>query len=90
MLRREATPARGEHELCVHRDLEHARLTASAYRVRRCEAKFGFPANRRFPMNDAEHARLAIGGATRSFNAGNITAGQRDRIQAEARAKLKG
>ena len=26
-----------------------------------------------FPMNDAKHQRLAIGGATRSYNAGNIS-----------------
>ena len=81
MLRREAT-------LTGYED-QAMKLDAEA-RKKIPKAKFGFPAKRRFPMNDAEHARLAIGGATRSFNAGNITAGQRDRIQAEARAKLKG
>ena len=41
-----------------------------------------------FPINDREHARLAIGGATRSERAGNISAGQASAIKAKARAKL--
>lgn len=41
-----------------------------------------------FPINDANHARLAIGGATRSFRAGNISHAMMIRIQAKARAKL--
>ena len=43
-----------------------------------------------FPINDANHARLAISGATRSANAGNISSGQATAIKAKARAKLKG
>lgn len=43
---------------------------------------------KRFPMGDATHQRLAIGGATRAENAGNISASTADRIKAEARAKL--
>lgn len=43
-----------------------------------------------FPVNDPEHARLAIGGATRSERAGNISAGEAAKIKAKARAKLKG
>lgn len=46
--------------------------------------------NGSFPIGDRKHARLAIGGATRSYNAGNISKGTEDRIKAEARAKLKG
>lgn len=42
----------------------------------------------RFPINDPNHARLAISGATRSEHAGNISAATADRIKAEARAKL--
>ena len=41
-----------------------------------------------FPMNDANHARLAISGATRSERAGNISASQEASIKAKARRKL--
>jgi hypothetical protein len=41
-----------------------------------------------FPIGDAKHARLAIGGATRSANAGNISQGEAARIKSKARAKL--
>ena len=41
-----------------------------------------------FPMNDPTHARMAISGATRSFNAGNISASKEASVKAEARAKL--
>jgi hypothetical protein len=43
---------------------------------------------RSFPINDANHARLAIGGATRSERAGNISASEAERIKAKARGKL--
>lgn len=42
-----------------------------------------------FPMNDKKHQRLAISGATRSFNAGNISKSKEDSIKAKARGKLK-
>lgn len=41
-----------------------------------------------FPIGDPTHARLAIGGATRSFRAGNISAGKEAQIKSAARAKL--
>jgi hypothetical protein len=41
-----------------------------------------------FPINDAKHARLAIGGATRSERAGNISASKAASIKAKARRKL--
>lgn len=41
-----------------------------------------------FPMNDAKHQRLAIGGATRSARAGNISASKEASIKAIARRKL--
>jgi hypothetical protein len=44
--------------------------------------------NGSFPIGDAKHARLAIGGATRSYNAGNISASTESKIKAEARAAL--
>lgn len=43
-----------------------------------------------FPVGDAKHARLAIGGATRSEHAGNISHATADRIRSEARARLHG
>lgn len=41
-----------------------------------------------FPIGDKKHARLAIGGATRSFNAGNISSSKEVQIKSEARTKL--
>lgn len=41
-----------------------------------------------FPIGGPKHARLAIGGATRSFNAGNISAGKEASIKSQARKKL--
>jgi hypothetical protein len=43
---------------------------------------------RSFPISDKKHARLAIGGATRSERAGNISASEAARIKANARSKL--
>jgi hypothetical protein len=42
-----------------------------------------------FPIPDKNHARLAIGGATRSQRAGNISAAEAAAIKAKARRKLK-
>lgn len=41
-----------------------------------------------FPVNDDTHARMAISGATRSYNAGNIGKGTEEAVKAKARAKL--
>jgi len=41
-----------------------------------------------FPVSDPTHARLAISGATRSENAGNISPEEANAIKAKARAKL--
>lgn len=46
--------------------------------------------NGSFPIGDKKHARLAIGGATRSERAGNISPATEARIKAKARAKLGG
>src|SRR5690349_21384315 len=51
------------------------------------KAEFAGP-GKSFPVNDANHARLAISGATRSERAGNISAGEASKIKAKARAKL--
>ena len=44
--------------------------------------------NGSFPIGDKKHARLAIGGATRSYNAGNISKSTENSIKSKARAKL--
>lgn len=44
--------------------------------------------NGSFPISDKKHARLAIGGATRSFNAGNISKSTENHIKAAARKEL--
>lgn len=41
-----------------------------------------------FPMGDKKHQRLAIGGATRSYNAGNISKSKENSLKATARRKL--
>lgn len=43
-----------------------------------------------FPVNDPTHQRMAISGATRSFNAGNISKGTEQRIKSKARGLLDG
>lgn len=49
---------------------------------------FAEPGKKAFPLNDHVHQALAIGGATHAYHAGHISAAERDRIQAAARAKL--
>ena len=44
--------------------------------------------NGSFPVGDKKHARLAIGGATRSERAGNISSSEAAHIKAEARKEL--
>lgn len=45
--------------------------------------------NGSFPVGDPKHARLAIGGATHSYNAGNISKSTENHIKSEARAELR-
>jgi len=63
-------------------------LLNAARRKSMPKSAFGIPSKRAFPMNDANHARLAISGATRSERAGNISASTAERIKSEARSKL--
>lgn len=42
-----------------------------------------------FPVGDAKHARLAVGAAQRSANAGNISQSTANSIKSKARAALK-
>lgn len=43
-----------------------------------------------YPVNDANHARAALSGSSRAFNAHKISKSLKQRIQAKARAVLKG
>lgn len=52
------------------------------------EDKFLGP-GRTFPANDASHAKAAVSGATRSENAGNISASTASSIKAKARKILR-
>lgn len=58
-----------------------------AKRAMMAKALFAGP-HKSFPINDAEHARLAISGATRSERAGNISESEEEKIKAKARARL--
>jgi hypothetical protein len=46
--------------------------------------------DRSYPVPDASHARNALARASQQFNAGNLSAGQKAKIDAKAKAKLKG
>jgi hypothetical protein len=65
-----------------------AKLTA-AKRKSMSPSQFAGPGHS-FPVNDKNHARLAISGATRSFNAGNISKSTENQIKARARRVLGG
>jgi hypothetical protein len=41
-------------------------------------------------MQNASHDRAAISGATRAYNAGNISKGTETKLKAKAKKKLKG
>ena len=62
------------------------KLTASD-RKKIPKSEFAGP-GRSFPVNDAVHQRMAISGATRSENAGNISPSEAAAIKAKARALL--
>jgi hypothetical protein len=62
-------------------------ILTTAKRKKMSLGQFAGP-NRSFPISDANHARLAISGATRSEHAGNISASMAAAIKKRARAKL--
>ena len=64
-----------------------AKLTA-AKRKAMPKRSFAGP-GKSFPVNDATHARMAISGATRSYNAGNISQSTEEAVKAKARKKLR-
>jgi hypothetical protein len=68
--------------------IEDAMATLTAAKRRSMPKSEFAGAGHSFPINDANHARLAIGGATRSMHAGNISASTAASIKAKARRKL--
>jgi len=61
----------------------------SGKRTKMPKSSFAGP-GKSFPVNDKNHQRLAISGATRSYNAGNISKGTENRIKSKARGLLGG
>ena len=51
-------------------------------------SEFALPGGR-FPINDANHQRMAISGATRAEHAGNISPEQAAKVKRLAHAMLK-
>jgi hypothetical protein len=60
---------------------------SAADRRKMPKSQFAGP-GRSFPVNDPNHARLAISGATRAYNAGNISQEEEEKIKATARQRL--
>ena len=50
--------------------------------------QFGLPAERKYPMPDANHARNAKARASEEYNAGNLSAGQKMEIFVKANRNL--
>ncbi len=53
------------------------------------KSDFGLPGERKYPMPDASHARDAKARASAAVKRGDLTAGERDRIDAKADRVLK-
>lgn len=49
---------------------------------------FGLPAQKKYPMPDKTHARVAESYASKEYNAGNLSAGQKAQIDAKAKRVL--
>lgn len=65
-----------------------ARLTA-AQRAKMPKSEFGLPNTKGFPINDREHAILALGRATQGVDEGTLTPWAAEQIKARARGILK-
>jgi hypothetical protein len=62
-------------------------ILTAAKRRKMPRSEFAGPGHS-FPISDANHARLAISGATRSLHAGNISEQLAAAIKKRAKAKL--
>lgn len=52
------------------------------------KTSFGLPAERKYPMPDASHARNALARASQEKNAGKLSQSQYNQVAAKAHAKL--
>lgn len=52
------------------------------------KSSFGLPGKRAYPMPDKAHARNAKARASQQFNAGNLSAASKSKIDAKANRKL--
>ena len=52
------------------------------------DAVFGLPKQRKYPMPDKLHARVAKSYASKEFNRGELSAAQKAQIDAKANRKL--
>ena len=64
-----------------------AKLTSSS-RNALANRVFGLPEQRKYPMPDKVHARVAKSYASKEFHAGKLSASQKARIDRKANAKL--
>lgn len=65
-----------------------AKLTAKT-RAAIPTSKFALPSERKYPLNDASHARNAISRASQQAAKGNLTSAQKSTIDSKARKVLK-
>lgn len=77
----------GEIHAGAYPEHRMAKLTTQA-RKKLPLTTFGLPGKRAYPMPDKKHDKAALSGASRSYNAGNISAGQEAEIDAKAKRKL--
>jgi hypothetical protein len=52
------------------------------------KGKFGLPGQRKYPVNDANHARNAISRASEQFNKGRLSASEKAEIVRAAHKEL--
>ena len=63
------------------------KLTAAA-RNKLKTSQFALPDQRKYPINDASHARNALARVAQQLNKGNISVSDADKVKKKARAKL--
>jgi hypothetical protein len=63
---------------------------SSALRGELPKSDFGLPGQRAYPMPDVSHARNAKSRASQQYNAGNLSAAGKSKVDAKANKVLKG
>jgi hypothetical protein len=64
-------------------------VLASKIRNAMSSSEFGLPDKRAYPMPDRSHAANAKGRATQQYQAGNLSAADKAKVDQKADAKLK-